>query len=189
MEINFYDNGDTLSVYNYQNDTLNGIFKSYYPNNVLKEIGRYEKGYKKGKIYEYFENGKLKKFSFFKYKTEVPHYSKEFDQEGNLLASGIPVANPNRMLQDTLPANEPFRIGYTLDYSMYERPRLYMIVIDRTNNKNDTLVRMASDTSMVEYDINISKGWNYFTVDLFEYTASSDSIRGFQSQELKYYGE
>ena len=93
------------------------------------------------------------------------------------------------MLQDTLDSNIPFRIGFTLNHSMYERPRLYMRIINKTENLNDTIVRMGSDTTIVEYDIQIAKGLNIFQFDLCEYTASNDTIRGMHTEELKYYGK
>ncbi len=187
--VTYYNNGDTLSVYNYVNDSLHGFYKEFFGGHKPKEIGTYEKGFKMGIIKQYYENGTLKSFAYYKYSVGMSHYEKKFDNQGNIIGAAIPIGKPNRMLLDTIDANEPFRIGYTLDYSMYERPRLFMTVINTTDNKNDTLVRMGSDTTIVEYDLQISKGWNQFTVELCEYTAASDTIKGMQTQELKYFGK
>ena len=108
---------------------------------------------------------------------------------GNIIKSGIPIGNHLRMNQDTLDSSKPLRIGFTLNHSMYEQPRLFMRIIDKTGNQNDTIVRMGSDTTIVEYDLQIAKGLNVFQFELFEYTATSDKIRGMQTQELQYFGK
>src|SRR6187551_2603655 len=64
------------------NETLNGSYKSYYPNGKLEMEGKFEDGKRAGTFLEYHENGKLlRKIS---YMNGLRHGAVEvYDEDGN----------------------------------------------------------------------------------------------------------
>ncbi len=137
---------------------------------------------------QYYDNGVLKKYIYHDPPTGLVMYSKRFDQNGKQIDGTIAVKMPNRITQDTLKAGEKLRLGFSLEHSMFATPRMYMYLINKTLSGYDT-IGIDSDTSFLEYDIEILEGINKYQVDLFELDGNSDTIRGKYSEEFIYYGQ
>ena len=80
------NNQDTLSIENYQEGLSHGIFKRFYPNNIIFEKRRYKYGKKEGVHLGYWENGSLA-FAY-NLKNDVYHGTlKEWTKSGQIIKS------------------------------------------------------------------------------------------------------
>ncbi len=80
------NNKDTLSIENYQEGFSHGVFKRFYPNNVVFEKRRYNNGEKEGVHLGYWENGSLA-FAY-NLKNDVYHGTlKEWTKSGQIIKS------------------------------------------------------------------------------------------------------
>ncbi len=186
--ITYYYNGDTASVVHYVKDTLHGEYKIYGNNNQTFQTGKYNMGNPVGVHKQFYTNGKLKSYRFHDPELGKIFYSKRFDENGNQVDGVIAIKMPNRITQDTLEAGINLRLGFSLEHSMYETPRIHMYLIDKTSSINDTIAIMGSDTSFLEYDIEIKKGINMYQVELFELDGKSDTVRGTYKDDIIYFG-
>jgi hypothetical protein len=188
LYVDYFDNGDSLSLYNYRNDTLNGPYKLFYPGNVIKEQGSFVKGIKKGKCLIHYPNGDLKEYIFYKF-DGLPFYHKIFNESGKLIEHAIPIGTDRSIEQDTVETDKPFHLSFKLEHSMYEKPRLGMAVFDVKDDKFDLIAELGSDTTIVEYDIILKKGVNRFQVNLFEYSEIDMEVKGQSEYKLEFFGK
>src|SRR5690606_24909117 len=92
VKVERFENGDTLSVFVYDSSQFCGNYRIYYDGSRIKEKGEFFTRSKEKKVIEYFENGSIMKYSFYKNSDLI--YFKEYDENGNLIANQIAVISP-----------------------------------------------------------------------------------------------
>ncbi len=65
IETTFFKNGNIQGIYQYKNDTINGLCKEYYENGNLRYKYYLRRNVIIGSAYEYYQNGRLSKYKLF----------------------------------------------------------------------------------------------------------------------------
>ena len=174
-EVNYYDNGDTLSIYHIEEDLKQGEYKLYYEGNVLKEKGIYKDNQLDGIRKIFHKNGKLKEYYFYKYKVSV--YHKELDEFGNLLNNSLGVISPIETHTKSIEVGDSLLLSYTLTHTMFDGVGVVLVVSNLSSN--DTLSTTLSDTTVIEkYVKEFDIGINQFQISLFEVLTDKQQIVG-----------
>lgn len=81
----FFQTGNISEETHYQNGIIEGLWQSFFPNNILEAKANYLNGKFDGESFFYYPNGLVKEQGFFKSGTKVGIW-KVYDDEGNLIS-------------------------------------------------------------------------------------------------------
>lgn len=135
----FDKSGNLIVEEYYVNDIKHGEQTQYYENGQMKIKRMIVNGVQHGILEEYYESGQKHYYRFVKEGKII--YEKEYDQDGNILTTGLPIS-VNVIEQK----NEYLMLDISLDYSMYDS--VYTIALLDNNNDNiyeDTILSRANN--------------------------------------------
>jgi antitoxin component YwqK of YwqJK toxin-antitoxin module len=192
----FFRNGSRKAEAGFVNGKQHGILQTWDSLGVLLSTAEFENGikrsyiehFKNGKInlrhvykeysipfvYEYFENGGIKKI-YLNDNRKILYY-KAFDSTGSIINSKLPV-----LIEKIAESNKSIKIRISLEHTIYDSVSVGVIFgnLDKQNQLLDTLDMAASYGRSVEYEFNKMKSKsNEITGYLFELEEPAEMIRG-----------
>ena len=98
--LEYADSGDILETYGEKNGKLNGLYISYYENEIIKSKIDYANGMKNGDSYIYYENGKIKEFAEYKDNKKNGEYQSSYENGQLAKKEKYEMGIKNGMFQD-----------------------------------------------------------------------------------------
>ena len=136
---------DTSLIELYKNDLRDGQCILYYPGHKVKEIGQFSKGKKIDIWKEYFENGSLRAYEFYKVinDTSYLYYQKSYNIKGDLVSMILPI--DYRTNSDGIyKVGQTYQLYIDLAYSQYDSVKV-LGFLDSSLSSN-----LKADTSLFE---------------------------------------
>jgi hypothetical protein len=179
IEVKYYENGDTLSIFSFKDGIKNGKFKFFFINGKIHQEGNFKNGMKDGVFKTYFENGKIREYYVFR--NDSVSYLKELDESGIVIeyALGIRYSRRNRE-NNVINYGDTIHLGYTLLHSMYKKPLIGLdIKRIKINESNSRIAAKLVDSKNIEFNLTEYEiGYNEFVLSVMEF--DSDSTFGGQ---------
>lgn len=175
-QVEYYDNGDTLSFYTMKDGQKHGEYRLYFEGNELKEKGSYKENHLIGTKKAFYPDGKLKEYYFYDI-SHLPIYYKRFNENGELEHDILGVASSLEMYQDVDKKEDSVLIGYKLAHTMYKDVRISLVIYNL--NANDTVLFAGSDTTFIRYYLKgFEEGLNRYHISVYEVLNEGDQVKG-----------
>ncbi len=185
--IEYYKNGDTLSIGHWVEGLPHGLKKNYYEGNFLKSIGSYKNGIKDGGFKLFYKDGNIEQEGTYRKgilhgkviryfhpdsaKCEINFISYFINYQGKQKEMGYVEYNPDRTIKDeklrvnTVSQLDTVKLGEVLEISIEFTPKLFDSIEVVIGNFDELFYEKDSskfntiktDSGIAKYKIKASK--------------------------------